>query len=398
MLRVHRAGIAAPPSSASILLGRDFALLTVANFALFASMQSLVPTLPLYVAQLGGAEALVGIVSGAFVLAAVAVRPWLGGLLDDRGRRGVLIGSFVVFAAASLLYPLATTIWALLAVRVVQGIGWGGAIPAAGTIVADVVPMDRRGEGMAYFGLSPTLAMALAPAAALTVVRTLGFLPLFMASAACAALAAALVMPVRDSRPASRSGGDHAKGFVETAALGPSLVAGVLTFTMGGITTFVAVDSAQRATGDPAVFFLVYAGVLLVTRPVAGWLSDRRGRGSVLVPGVALIVIGLVVLGAAPGPWTLPVAAVLYGVGFGSAQPALQALVVDQASPERRGAAISAYYVAFDLGVGLGTVLFGVAGGVVGLPLTFQLAAGVALAALVGVAASGLRRSRRSSI
>ena len=361
---------------------REFAVVTLANFTVFVSMQSLVPTLPLYIEQLGGSEAIIGLVGGAFLLTAVVVRPWMGGLLDERGRKGVLLGSLTIFAAAGLLYPLATSILALFAVRALQGVGWGGAVPAAGTIIADTVPAERRGEGLGYFSLSPNLAMALAPAAGMALVGTFGFTSLFLASAACAALAAVLVLPVRESAPATRAARDtHKVGFEGPIAL-PCLIAGMLTFTMGGLTTFVALDAAHRPVGDPALFFLLYAGVLLVTRPVAGLVSDRHGRGTVLVPSVALIASALVVLGATTGPWTLPLTAVLYGLGFGSAQPALQAMVVDLASPVRRGAAMSSYYIAFDLGVGLGTVLFGMAAAVVGLPTTFVLASGVALGAL----------------
>ena len=388
MLHAHAARAVAQPSRGSSFLTQEFALVTLANFALFVSMQSLVPTLPLYIQRLGGSEAAIGGVGGAFVLAAVAVRPWVGSLLDERGRKGVLIGSLTLFAAAGLLYPLAGSILALLAVRLLQGLGWGGAVPAAGTIVADVVPAERRGEGMGYFSLSPNLATALAPAAGLALVGTLGFAPLFVAAAACAVAAAVLVLPLHESTPVLRSEQHSRKlkapGVVfERAALVPYVVAGMLAFTMGGLTTFVVIDAAQRPVGDPKLFFLLYAGVLLVTRPVAGWVSDRYGRGSVLAPGVALAAAGLVVLAATAGPWTLPTAAVLYGLGFGGTQPALQALVVDRASMTRRGTAVSAYYIAFDLGVGLGTVLFGISAAVVGLPTTFLLAGGVVLSALL---------------
>jgi MFS family permease len=162
----------------------------------------------------------------------------------------------------------------------------------------------------------------------------------------------------------------------------PCLVAGLLAFTMGGMTTFVSVDAAQRPIGDPALFFVLYAVVLLITRPIAGLISDHRGRGQVLAPAVALTTAGLLALGSLSGPLSLPVAAVLYGLGFGAAQPTLQALVVDRVPPARRGAAMAAFYIAFDLGVGLGTILFGVIGGIAGLPMTFQLAAGLAVVTL----------------
>ncbi len=397
MLRVDEARIAVPAARGSALLTRNFALVTIANFALFASMQGLVPTLPLYVEQLGGTDALVGLVGGVFVLAAVAVRPWVGGLLDERGRKEVLIASFVVFAVAGLLYPLAGSIAALIMVRSLQGIGWGGAIPAAGTIVADVVPAKRRGEGLGYFGLSSNLAMAVAPAAGLALVRLFGFTPLFVGAAVCAAVAATLVLPVSEIPRVARAGAAQTRTLFEPTTVAPSLVAGMLTFTMGGLTTFIAIDAAERPVGDPAVFFLVYATVLLVTRPVAGWISDQRGRGSVLVPSVAIAAAGLLVLGATANAWTLPITALLYGLGFGAAQPALQALVVDRASPARHGAAMAGYYIAFDLGVGLGTVLFGVAAGAIGLPITFEIAAGIVLAALVVAARSGLGRPTTAS-
>lgn len=392
MLRVSHARITVDQASPDALWTRDFVLITFANFVVFASMQSLVPALPLYVEQLGTGDTLVGLVSGVFAFTAVAIRPWLGTVLDQRGRKIVMICSVAVFVAAGLLYPLAASIPALLVVRLLQGVGWGGVIPAAGAIVADVVPEKRRGEGIGYFSLSPTLAIALAPAAGLILARDAGFGSLFIASAVWAALAGVLVLPLHDHHPQTRARNQSARLF-ELSTLAPCLVAGLLAVTMGGLTTFVVIDAGQRSIGDPSQFFVLYALVLLLTRPIAGRISDRRGRGQVLVPAVVLTAAGLLVLGAMAGPLTLPTAAILYGTGFGSALPSLQALAIDRASPTRHGAAMAAFYIAFDLGVGVGSILFGVLGGVAGLPVTFELASGLGLATLGLVLANRLHRA-----
>lgn len=381
-------------------------LIALANLAVFGSLQSLAPTVPLYVAQLGGNPFSMGLASGAMVFSAILVRPWMGRLVDQRGRKRVLVVCLAIFLAAGLLYPWAASIPLLVGIRLLQGVGWGGSLPAAGAFVADVLPARRRGEGMGYYGLSTNLAMALAPPAALAVMRLAGFSAVAWMAAALTAVALGLAMGLREpvrsnplgarasglpddngaggtlAHPPARAGGESAPA---TGALGPSIVMGLITFTFGGLATFIAVDAAARGWGDASAFFVTFAVVLMATRPLAGALSDRRRRGLLLIPGIVLMCGGLALIGAVSTWWMPFGVALLYGLGMGSVQPALQAMVVDKVPPEGRGTAMATFFTAFDLGIGLGSVLLGALASLVGVPAMFLVTAGLALLALIPV-------------
>ncbi len=93
---------------------------------------------------------------------------------------------------------------------------------------------------------------------------------------------------------------------------------------------------------------------------------------------------------------TLPgilTAAVLYGIGFGTAQPSLNALAVNRVSPARRGAATAAFFTAFDLGVALGSIGGGLVAAAFSLGAVFVVSAlPVLLGALLLVAQDGRQR------
>lgn len=104
---------------------------------------------------------------------------------------------------------------------------------------------------------------------------------------------------------------------------------------------------------------MVYAVSLTLARPVAGRLSDRFGEAYVILPALIVTALSLVVLSFSNGLIGVIVAAVLYGIGFGSAQPALQAANLTLAPPDKRGVASASFMTAFDLGIGLGSIILG---------------------------------------
>src|SRR5690606_32156627 len=131
-----------------------------------------------------------------------------------------------------------------------------------------------------------------------------------------------------------------------------------LAFAYGAVMTFLPLFAVTLDV-NPGLYFLVYALAMTMARPLAGTLADRRGEATVIVPATALVIVALVVLGAATGLGGVMAAAVLYGVGFGSAQPALQAAMLRIVPRERFGIANASFFTAFDLGIACGATLLG---------------------------------------
>ncbi len=365
---------------------KTFFLIMLVSFLMFLSMYMLLPTLPLYAQTLGGNETVAGTIVAVFTLSAVLVRPWFGNLLDRKGRKLILIIGVGIFFVSALAYNLVFSIFTLLALRVVHGIGWGASTTATGTIASDVIPAVRRSEGMGYYGISATIAMSVGPALGLYLVEYRSYSILFTGSAILAALGlvGSLFINYEVPRKIQEVKAPLRKGVIlEKSAIPPALVLFFITLTYGGIVTFLPSYAAYRGVGNIGIFFTVYALVLLFGRPVIGKLADRYGARKFLVPGILLIAAALLLLVIASSLPMFLLVGVVYGLGFGTVQPILNALVISLSPPERRGAANATFAVAMDLGIGLGAVTLGFLAQKMGYEYMYGCSAVFALLALV---------------
>jgi len=341
---------------------KTFVLVLFVSFFMFLSMYMLMPTLPIYAQTIGGNETVAGTIVGVFTLSAVLVRPWFGNMLDRRGRKVILVIGVAIFLATVLFYNFAYSIVILLALRVVHGVGWGASTTATGTIASDVIPAVRRAEGMGYYGIAATIAMSLGPALGLYLIEFSSYAVLFTGAAIVAALgfAGSFFINYEIPRKNRGTGGPPVKGVIlEKTAIPPALVLFFITLTYGGIITFLPSYADYRGVENIGVFFTVYALVLLFSRPFIGKMADRYGARKFLVPGIILIAAALLLLVRANSLTMFLLIAVVYGLGFGTVQPILNALIITLAPPERRGAANATFAVAMDLGIGLGAVILG---------------------------------------
>ena len=359
---------------------RDFILICLANLTIFLGFQMLLPTLPVYVKHLGGDEAMAGLVIGVFTISAGLIRPFVGMALDVYGRKVIYLVGLVIFLLSSLAYNWAPTVAMLLAIRFIHGFGWGAASTAGGTIATDVIPKQRLGEGMGYYGLAATLSMAVAPAAGLYIISNAGFTTLFVISAALGVATFILGSLIHYEKIA---GAGQRGALYERSALRPSLVMFFVTTTYGAVVSFIALYGAQRGIVNIGIFFTVYAVVLTLIRPVAGILVDRRGFNVVVIPGIICIGAAMLVLSQAQTLSMFLLAGVIYGVGFGSVQPGMQALAVKNVPPNRRGAANATFFSSFDLGIGIGATLWGIVSKLTDYSQMYLYASIPALVALV---------------
>ena len=142
---------------------KSFILMNAGMLFLFIGFYMLYPTLPLFIKQMGGSESQVGLAMGAFMLSAVILRPIIGGLLDRFGRRTFIVWGLLLFAVAMYMYDWVGGIVALMALRILHGMSWGISTTSMLTAITDMIPLNRRGEGLGWSGMAMTLAMAIGP-------------------------------------------------------------------------------------------------------------------------------------------------------------------------------------------------------------------------------------------
>jgi MFS family permease len=180
----------------------------------------------------------------------------------------------------------------------------------------------------------------------------------------------------------------------ERAALLPGLMAFFSLCGFGAVQTFVAVYTEHLGVAGVELYFFVLAGVMLFSRPLFGKLTDRRGFTIPVIIGLSFVVAGFILLSQITSTVLLIVCAVLFGVGFGAVNPTLQTMAVANASPQRRGVATATFFVGFDGGIGIGSVLAGTIAGLVGYSNMYLFA--IVLPIITGTLYLTLGRRQRS--
>ncbi|MCC3271617.1 MFS transporter [Arthrobacter zhangbolii] len=354
--------------SSQKLWTRGFVLAIVTNLFISLVFYLLMTTMALYAVQeFAASDSAAGFASGSFVIGALAARVFAGKFLDFVGRRRMLIASLAVFVAASVLYIPASNLGLLLAVRLLHGAAFGAASTSLSASVMGLIPAHRRGEGTGYFGISTTLATAVGPFLAVLLVDSASYRALFLFAAACAAVALILSLVLR--LPERTPGPEelknkwrmHLSDILDVSVLPIASVMFIAGAAYAGILSFL--NSYAQTEGmvlGASLFFVVYAGVVLVSRLFVGRIQDRHGDNAVVYPTLLSFAAGLALLAYAPNDTVMAVAGVFVGFGFGALMPCAQAIAVGMAAPARIGLATSTFFIFMDAGVGLGPLLLGV--------------------------------------
>ncbi len=361
------------------LWSKAFIILMSCNFLLFFELHLIVSPLTSYVQQRFDAYALqVSLFICLFALSAIGARLYSARALAQGKRNKLIYGGLLLGLAATLVYPLAGNIAMLLLLRMLFGVGFGLVSTAFPTMASDVIPMKRMGEGMGYFGLSTTLAMSLGPLAGAALLHDAGFSALVLATAAslivifplsyslisrkpqASAISGSIGSP-ESGKPARQSvhGQEAPRPTASRPLLIPSLLNGLLSVTYGGLVGFIILFGKESGIASPALFFLFNAIAILLVRPLAGKLYDRRGPAALLVPGSLFVVAGLVLLSYVTTTGGLFCAAFLYGIGYGSMQSTLQTWMIQSVTPEKRGFANGMFLNTLDFGIAVGALMLG---------------------------------------
>ncbi|MHB0979234.1 MAG: MFS transporter [Thermoleophilia bacterium] len=354
---------------------RGFVVLMLYNLFFFLGFQLLSPTLPVFAVRIGGDNSSAGLVVGFFTLAAVLVRPVTGWALDAYGRYALLIAGTVLTFAVIVGHEWVVGIPLLLALRFAHGATFAVATTAGGTLASDLVPRARLGEGMGFFTQAMSLPMAVGPLVGLALIASGDFTWLFMLGAGLTAISLLLGLGLRVPKHQRSRRPFGLRALFERSAMFPSVLVLLLTMTYGPVISFIALLGEERRIANVGLFFTVYAVVQTLTRPVSGRLADRRGYGRTAAIGLVVTAAAVAMIAFAHGLLGVAAAAILYGIGFGTAQPSLNALAVNRVSPVRRGAATAAFFTAFDLGVAIGSIGGGLAAAALSLGTVFLLSA-----------------------
>lgn len=361
--------------SASLFTARFF-LLCGLSFLAFLSAFQLLPVAPFRVLALGGTPVAAGLFLGCLTYASALSAPLTGALADRMGARRVIEIASVAITCVSIGYALTRRYEMLLVLALVHGLFWSGFLSSSATYAAEIIPEDRRAEGLGYWGLASIFAISVAPPLGLALYQV-GWVWL------CVALVvvnAGLCVVARMLPPTQAvSHGEHHRGpLVDSRILIASVTLFLAAFGYGGVTSFVALFARERGVQPEGLYFSVFAAAMLFTRPIVGPLADRIGHRRVLIPCLAAVSLGYLVLSLSRSRFGFASSALLFGLGFSSVYPAFAAYMLRLTSPARRGSTFGSMLSAFDTGIGSGSIVAGFVSGRAGYAAAFGLAAAVA--------------------
>jgi MFS family permease len=346
------------------LLTPQFFTVTSAGALYFLALGVLLPVLPQYVEdELGGDTLGVGIAVGAFAVGAVLLRPYAGRLGDRYGRRVlVIVGAFGV-AASSALYPLAGDLVSLVAARVLGGLGEAAFFVGAGTMIADLAPVERRGEAISYWSVAVYSGLAFGPALGEVVLDAAGYDTVWLVSAALALGAGLLALFTREtSTPEARATAlavEERQPLLNRSAIAPSIVLFLGLCGLAGFTELVPLYVKDVGLDDSRLVFLLYGCLILVVRIVGAKVPDRLGprrAGSLALVGGAL---GLGVMAAWSSIAGLVLGTALFAGGMSLMYPAMLTLALTGIDDSQRASVVGTVSTFFDLSQGLGALILG---------------------------------------
>lgn len=372
------------------LLTRAFVLCSLANLAQGTAF-NLYLHLAGFLNGLGADDLEIGVIYGLTAAVAIVARRPLGPYLDRHGYRGVILAGGALNAAVCALYLAVHAMGpGIYLLRVAHGLAEALLFTAFFGYAVDHIPAGRRTEGIALFGISGMLPIALGGVLGEWALARGGFADLFVISAVLAVLSLLLSLPLRD-RPRSRSEAEPGRGFWGSLGQRDLLplwwMGTVFALALTSVFAFLRRFVDETGVGSVGDFFAAYAAAAILLRLGFGWLPDRVGPKRLLFPSLAALAVGFLALAGAEDTRDVVIAGVLCGIGHGYVFPILFALVVSRASDADRGSASAIFTALFDVGVVLGGPLFGSLSRGLDFGWTFATAAGIVV---VGTGIFGL--------
>lgn len=352
---------------------RDYIFVCMAAFLMSFSFFILVPTLPLYLVDTFGiGSAMVGVVLSCYVIAVLCIRPMTGFVADALPRKSVYIVAYTIFALSFTGYFFITkTLLLFILLRIFHGLSFGMLTTAGNTLVIDVMPSSRRGEGLGYYGVTNNLAMAFGPMVGLFVVSLGDYNILFATSLITGVVGLLLGALVRaPKRPIEKTEFKlSADRFFLKEGIRACIAFMLLAIPYGMTTSYMALYAKESGiTHNAGLFFTVMAAGLIASRLNSGKRVDKGFVTETIRIGICIAFVGALgeaLLSTAAGFGSVAayityfLTAFLFGYGYGTMFPAYNTLFINLAPNSRRATANATYLTGWDVGIGAGMLIGG---------------------------------------
>jgi MFS family permease len=358
---------------------KNFILVTLINLNLGLNYFLLMITVSEYaMAKFGVLPSQGGLAAGIFIFGALIARLFSGKYIGWIGQKRLLSGALILSFVTTSFYFAANSFYLLLVARFLHGLSFGSVSTGTGTIVANIVPKERCGEGIGYYGLSVTIGSAIGPFLGILLSRHGSYTMIFTACTIVAALNLVIVpfLSVKNVKMTGKQLSElksfKLRNFIEPKALPISLVCMLVFFCYSSVLSFLSAYAKEiNLMNAASIFFIIFSAVIYLSRPAVGRLFDSKGENVIMYSAVSVLAIGLIIFSQARYGFMLLGAAVFIGLGYGAIQSSGQAIAVKATEKHRLGLATATFFMMGDIGMGTGPLVFGTAISLIGYRATY---------------------------
>lgn len=323
----------------------------------------LIPDLPAYLSSIGGAE-YKGLIIALFTLTAGISRPFSGKLTDKIGRIPVMVIGSLVCVLCGFLYPLLTTVFGFLFLRLIHGFSTGFKPTATAAYIADIIPKKRWGEAVGLHGMAFSVGQALGPAIGSYITRYASIETTFYTSSIIALISVIIIYQLKETlqvkEPFKFSMLQLKKNeIIDKNVLPASYIMVFAYLPFGTILTLIPDWTLHIGIENKGLFFIIFTLSSLSARFIAGKLSDKHGRIKVINIGLTAITLSTIFIGVSTSVTSFVISGICYGLSMGILSPAINAWTIDLSHPLHRGKAMATMYIALEIGIGAGALISG---------------------------------------
>ncbi len=350
-----------------------FLVLAASNFFLFLVVSAW-SFLSIFLSEFGANTGDIGVLMASAGITSLGALPFIAPLIDRYGRKGFMVIGIFVVGVSNLGFMLFQhySPWMLL-IRLIQGLAFAACFNACSTALVDLLPFNKRVQGIGLYGISGSLAVAVGPYLGETVIIHFGFNAYFALLSVFGIIGACLGLAFKEPFICIRSRVPKVR-FFRTVIQGKHVAMMSLVAVFGS--GFAAMNTffplfAKSLGIRAGIFFTSYGATLIIVRLVLGTVVDRMNRDRLIL----VCLLGFGALLVATAQIQSMVQTIYLGILFGATQglsyPAMMARMVDKSSDANRAIVVSLFTGSFGVGINLSVLLWGFIGEINGLPFMF---------------------------
>lgn len=360
------------------MFSRDIILILTASFFYMSSPMLVTPLITGFAGSLGASAALMGMTGVLMYLCSLFCRPFVGNLSDKISKYKLSLIGAGLMTLSCLGYIVTPNPVFIIAARIVNGIGFACCSVCMTTWMSNLLPRDRIGSGMGFYGIMNALGMAISPGLGVYIYQVFGYRPAFMIAMGFAVLTVLIIHFISDrGEPVTSTKADQKREKLQIIDKNVAPIALIIMlFAIPYFMTQAFLVKYVETRGlnvNVTLFFPAYAIILIVLRFILKESFDRLPFQTFLFTGALCATASIICLTFMNGNIILLTAAAFMAGSYGIMCSVSQSTAILLAGEGKRGLANSTYYIGLDLGMSLGPVLGGFLYGHLDLPFFFPV-------------------------